>query len=72
MTTQDFSLPAYTQFLDTGKRLMDIVIAGTKGAKGDAGWGVFRCKSAEHRLAIMKAYPAARMPCWTRIEKGEV
>jgi hypothetical protein len=30
----------------------------------DGGWHVFRCKSAQHVLDLMRAYPAARMPCW--------
>jgi hypothetical protein len=38
----------------------------------DGGWSVMECESREHALAIMREYPNARMPCWGRIERGEV
>jgi hypothetical protein len=38
----------------------------------DAGWTVVGCESRDHALQVMRAYPSARMPCWLRIEKGEV
>lgn len=37
-----------------------------------AGWTVARFETNEERLAFMKKHPRARMPCWGRIERGEV
>lgn len=45
---------------------------GTLGVKGegdtDAGWTVIHCADREDALRVMLDYPAARMPCWSRIE----
>lgn len=38
----------------------------------DGGWAVFDFDSREDAIHAMKVYPNARMPCWRRIERGEV
>lgn len=66
-----YHLPARVQFA-TGLGNSGLVIAGTPGARGDAGYMVIRCRDRAHALELMAAHPAARMPGWARIERGEV
>jgi hypothetical protein len=65
---QTFSLP-YRLDWDatfTGK------YRNSKPGRGNAGWTVVEFSSRKEREAFMLTYPEARMPCWDRIEKGEV
>jgi hypothetical protein len=59
-------LPARVAFLSSS--VGGVAIVGTPGAIGDAGYSVFRCEDREHALQVMRAFPAARMPAWSRIE----
>lgn len=36
------------------------------------GWSVMDCTDRDHALSVMRQYPAARMPCWQLIERGEM
>lgn len=38
----------------------------------DGGYSVMECRDREHAIHVMRMYPKARMPCWHRIEAGEV
>lgn len=60
-STEPVTLPARLAWLD-GRT----VIAGTRGAHGDAGWTLFACDDEEHRARVAAQYPQARMPCWAR------
>ena len=62
-----YQLPVRVQFaLDNS-----IVIAGTPGSTGEAGWSVVEFESRDRALHFMAERPQARMPCWGRIERGE-
>jgi hypothetical protein len=61
--TKPIELPARCAFKD-GR----IVIAGTPGSWGDAGWSMVRCRDAAHMRQVMADYPTAAMPCWRRLE----
>lgn len=50
----------------TGRRV--VVVAGTTGAMGDAGWTLVECRTAERAADFVAAYPQAAMPCWKRFE----
>lgn len=39
-----------------------------RSGQSDAGWTILTCDDLAHARRIMTAYPAARMPCWARIE----
>ena len=67
-TTKKYELPVRVQF----GRNNEIVIAGTPGASGEAGWSVVGCASRDAAVVLMAAYPTARMPCWLRIGSGEL
>ncbi len=45
-----------------------LVVKGTPGAHGDAGWTVVECRTAERAADFVAAYPQAAMPCWRRFE----
>jgi hypothetical protein len=65
-----FQLPARLAFetAASGAPRKGLVIAGTPGSVGDAGWAVFTCADLADALDVMASYPQARMPCWQRIE----
>ena len=45
-----------------------LVVKGTPGSHGDAGWTVFECRTPERAADFVAAYPQAAMPCWRRFE----
>jgi hypothetical protein len=44
-----------------------IVIAGTAGSSGDAGWSTIELGSRLALEHLAREYPQARMPAWTRL-----
>jgi hypothetical protein len=47
-----------------------VIIKDHDGAL-DAGWAVVPCDDRAAALLVMACYPAARMPSWARIERGD-
>lgn len=43
-----------------------------KPGRGSAGWTVKTFPTRDEALRFMQEWPEARMPCWGRIERGEV
>ncbi len=66
--TKGFDLPARVGF-DANRK---VVILGSDVTYADAGWCVVHCADRADALRVMRDYPQARMPCWQRIERGEV
>jgi hypothetical protein len=62
-TATKFTLPTLLSFDGNG---------GFKPGRGQAGWTVYSFDSAAARAAFMAANGPSRMPCWVRIERGEV
>lgn len=70
-TDKTFCLPMRLAFKPDNGGRRDVV-AGTPGSHGDAGWTVVEFPSIESAMRCMSEYPQARMPCWKRIESGEI
>ena len=49
-------------------RLNSLGQPSTKPGRGEAGWTVVQCVDLEDARAVMRAYPEARMPAWSRLE----
>jgi len=47
-----------------------IVLRGTPGSYGAAGFAVVELPSSEAALALMREFPLARMPSWVELERG--
>jgi hypothetical protein len=69
-TKTTYPLPVRCQFgpLLPHSKFRAIVIAGTQGAIGDAGWTVIECTTGAERQALMAVYPQAWMPAWRRLQ----
>ncbi len=73
MTTQQtsFALPYRLEWhRESGASKPEMFIK--TGTGQDAGYTVKHFDSREERAAFVANHPAARMPCWGRIERGEV
>jgi hypothetical protein len=42
------------------------------GISAPAGWTIGRFETRDEMVSFMKQHPRARMPCWGRVERGEI
>lgn len=68
MTREPYLLPVRLTFAE-GKP--GGVIIKERDGSPDAGWTVVQCDDRAAALLVMACYPAARMPSWARIERGD-
>jgi len=47
-----------------------VVLRGTPGSYGAAGFAVLELPSRRAALALMREFPLARMPGWAELERG--
>lgn len=63
-----FKLPVRVQFAAKDEHGREVTTTEIRTSGQDAGWTVLDLVDLEHARQIMRRYPSARMPCWSRIE----